>query len=138
MTVRLTRFVESVYYFFGLYFSSLFAVRCLTCAIYVSYPYLTSPSPSFSLHPLRTLFAQSSHWINLTSRQLDSYAAAERSSFNINNSTNRYTTRSRWGTSSSSGGGGGGGGGGGSGPGTGPRRLGRVDDVRGPECGSCR
>ncbi|KAJ5306272.1 hypothetical protein N7508_005287 [Penicillium antarcticum] len=67
--------------------------------------------------------------------QLDSYKAAEESSFNINRSSNSYTTRPRWGGSSSYGGGGGGGGGG---PGSGPRRVGRVDDVRAPECGSCR
>ncbi|CAG8373682.1 unnamed protein product [Penicillium salamii] len=93
MTVRLSRFVESIYFFFGLYFSSLFA--------------------------------------------LDSYAAAENSSFNVTHSRNKYTTRSRWGNSSSYGGGGGGG----DGPGSGPRRVGRIDDFRGatdssgPRCG---
>ncbi|KAJ6146348.1 hypothetical protein N7497_008330 [Penicillium chrysogenum] len=53
LTVRLTRFIESIYFFLGLYFTTLFS--------------------------------------------LDSYAAAENSSFNINNQKNRYTTRSRWG-----------------------------------------
>ncbi|CAG8042582.1 unnamed protein product [Penicillium salamii] len=72
------------------------------------------------------------------SLQLDSYAAAENSSFNITHSRNKYTTRSRWGNSSSYGGGGGGGG---DGPGSGPRRVGRIDDFRGatdssgPRCG---
>ncbi|KAJ6178885.1 hypothetical protein N7519_009346 [Penicillium mononematosum] len=92
LTVRLTRFIKSIYFFLGLYFTTLFS--------------------------------------------LDSYAAAENSSFNINNQRNRYTTRSRWGGSTTSFGGGGGGGGGG--PGFGPRRVGRVDDVRGPECKSCQ
>ncbi|KAJ5192470.1 hypothetical protein N7449_008612 [Penicillium cf. viridicatum] len=91
--VRLTRFVESVYFFLGLYFTTLLS--------------------------------------------LDSYAAAENSSFNIKNQSNKYTTRSRWGGSTTPYGGGGGGGGGG-GPGFGPRRVGRVDDVRGPECKSCQ
>ncbi|OJJ34184.1 hypothetical protein ASPWEDRAFT_42107 [Aspergillus wentii DTO 134E9] len=65
--------------------------------------------------------------------QLDPYAAAQNSQFNISNPGNRSSARPRWGGGSSGSGGGGGGGGG-----FGPRRVGRVDDVRGPECGSCR
>ncbi|KAJ5472967.1 hypothetical protein N7530_006968 [Penicillium desertorum] len=90
LTVRLTRFIEGIYFFLGLYFTTLFS--------------------------------------------LDSYAAAENSSFNINNQRNRYTTRSRWGGSTTSFGGGGGGDGGG-GPGFGPRRVGRVDDPQGGKIG---
>lgn len=77
--------------------------------------------------------------MNLTILQLDSFAAAQNSSFNIKKSGNQYNTRSRWGGSSSHGGGGGGGGG--DGPGSGPRRVGRIDDFReatdssGPRCG---
>ncbi|KAH8703757.1 hypothetical protein BGW36DRAFT_369944 [Talaromyces proteolyticus] len=69
----------------------------------------------------------------------DSYGAAESSQFNIAASHNDPNTRSRWGGSGGSGGGkpGGGGGGGDSGPGGG-KRLGRVDDIRGPECKSCQ
>ncbi|KAJ5780493.1 hypothetical protein N7457_005653 [Penicillium paradoxum] len=90
MTVRVRRFVESVYYFLGLYFTSLLSI--------------------------------------------DAYTAAENSSFNVNNPNYRYQNRSRWGNNiSPQGGGGRGGGGGGDGPGFGPRRVGRVDDVRGPE-----
>ena len=64
---------------------------------------------------------------------------------------NAYQDRARWGgvnrtggfgggTGGSGGGGGGpgsGGGGGGFGGGGSGRRMGTVDDVRGPECGSC-
>ncbi|KAJ5819842.1 hypothetical protein N7474_005433 [Penicillium riverlandense] len=100
LTVRASRFAESVYNFLGLYVVSFFS--------------------------------------------LDPYAAAQNSQFNIHRPRTSATPRSRWGGGSSSSsfwgpGGGGGGGGGGSGPGSGPgRRIGRVDDVRGPECGSCR
>ncbi|PGH15260.1 hypothetical protein AJ80_05613 [Polytolypa hystricis UAMH7299] len=80
---------------------------------------------------------------------LDAYSAAQQSRFNIQNPDNKNTNRPRWGSSFGKGGGGGGGGGGGpggpGGPGSGggrpggpPKRIGRVDDVRGPECGSCR
>ncbi|KAJ5162150.1 hypothetical protein N7492_007542 [Penicillium capsulatum] len=94
LSVRLTRFFESVYTFLGLYFVSLFS--------------------------------------------LDPYTAAQNSQFNIYRPKNSGGPRSRWGGSSGSYGPGGGGGGGG-GPGSGPgRRIGRVDDVRGPECKSCQ
>ncbi|KAJ5377438.1 uncharacterized protein N7496_004847 [Penicillium cataractarum] len=90
LTVRLNRFTESVYLFFGLYFVSLFA--------------------------------------------FDSYASAQGSQFNIHNRNTASRSSTEWGarTSSSSsninrGGAGGGG-----------PRIGRVDDVRGPECKSCR
>ncbi|PLB41825.1 uncharacterized protein BDW47DRAFT_122275 [Aspergillus candidus] len=93
LTVRLSRFVESIYVFFGLYFVSLFS--------------------------------------------FDPYSAAQNSKFNVVSSPNRSNTRSRWGGSSGGGGSGGGGGGPGGPGGFGPRRIGRVDDVRGPECKSC-
>ncbi|KAJ5886743.1 uncharacterized protein N7473_009417 [Penicillium subrubescens] len=90
LTVRLNRFTESVYLFFGLYFVSLFA--------------------------------------------FDSQASAQGSQFNIHNRNTAYRNSSEWGarTSSSSsnvrrGG-----------EGDGGPRIGRVDDVRGPECKSCR
>ena len=69
--------------------------------------------------------------------QLDAYSAAEASQFNVNN---RSAGGSRSGPSRGYGGGGGGGGGGsgGSGPSSGGKKLGRVDDIRGPECKSCQ
>lgn len=70
--------------------------------------------------------------------QLDAYSAAEASPFNVNN---RSAGMSRSGPSRGYGGGGGGGGNGGSGPGSGGsggKKLGRVDDIRGPECKSCQ
>lgn len=79
--------------------------------------------------------------------QLDPYTAAQNSRFNIQNTRASAVPR-RSGGSGGLGGGSGsgkgdGGGGGGGGPGSfgggGPgRRIGRVDDVRAPECGSCR
>lgn len=80
---------------------------------------------------------------------LDPYNAAQNSQFNVIGRPNSYQDRSRWGgvnrTGNGSSGGSGGGGGWGSGSdrrgpgGGGPsRRLGTVDDVRGPECGSCQ
>ncbi|KAB8077131.1 hypothetical protein BDV29DRAFT_67994 [Aspergillus leporis] len=67
---------------------------------------------------------------------LDPYTAAQNSQFNITRPENNSNTRPRWGGGGGSGAGGGGGGGG---PGGfGPRRIGRVDDIRGPECKSCR
>ncbi|KAJ5404610.1 hypothetical protein N7509_004481 [Penicillium cosmopolitanum] len=75
---------------------------------------------------------------------LDPYGAAQNSQFNIHRPSTNSGLRGR-GPSSYFGGGGGGGGGDsgpgydyGSGCGGGARRIGRVDDVRGPECGSCR
>ncbi|KAL4892947.1 hypothetical protein BDV59DRAFT_179070 [Aspergillus ambiguus] len=67
----------------------------------------------------------------------DPYTAAQNSSFNVSRPENRSSARPRWGGSGGYGSGGPGGGGGGGGSGFGPRRIGRVDDVRGPECGSC-
>lgn len=79
---------------------------------------------------------------------LDPYTAAQNSHFNVVGRPNSYQERSRWGGVNRTGGNGGSGGGGGWGSGSdrrgpggggGPsRRLGTVDDVRGPECGSCR
>ncbi|KAK2808212.1 hypothetical protein FQN50_004953 [Emmonsiellopsis sp. PD_5] len=72
--------------------------------------------------------------------------AARNSQFNIQYSRNSQANRPRWGGSTGSGGGGDGGsggfgkrpGGGGGGSGGPSRRIGRVDDIRAPECGSCR
>ncbi|KAB8236852.1 putative RNA methyltransferase-domain-containing protein [Aspergillus alliaceus] len=64
----------------------------------------------------------------------DAYTAAQNSKFNINRFENHPNTRPRWGGSGGSGSGGSGGGG--PGGGFGPRRIGRVDDIRGPECKS--
>ncbi|KAE8151894.1 hypothetical protein BDV25DRAFT_151937 [Aspergillus avenaceus] len=90
LSVRISRFFESIYIFFGLYFVSFFS--------------------------------------------LDPYTAAQNSRFNVTSPRNNRSTRSFWG-----GGGGSGSGDGGGGPGGfGPRRIGRVDDIRGPECKSCQ
>ncbi|EON67643.1 hypothetical protein W97_06786 [Coniosporium apollinis CBS 100218] len=79
---------------------------------------------------------------------LDAYTAAANSPYSRRNRPSN-NPRSSWGRSvgrgGGSGGGGYGGGGGGGGPGgpggsggsNYPRKLGQVDDVRGPECGSC-
>ncbi|KAK4982413.1 hypothetical protein LTR66_009288 [Elasticomyces elasticus] len=71
---------------------------------------------------------------------MDARAAAESSSFNKQNRSAGRRPGWGFGGGRSSGGGGGGGGGGPGGPG-GPggsgKKLGRVDDVRGPECKSC-
>ncbi|EPS26909.1 hypothetical protein POX_g08791 [Penicillium oxalicum] len=90
LTVRLNRFVESVYLFLGLYFVSLFS--------------------------------------------FDANASAQSSQFNIHNRNSVSRGTSSWGSRA----------GGSSGPasrrggnGGGPR-LGRVDDIRGPECKSCQ
>ncbi|KAK2757985.1 hypothetical protein FQN54_004391 [Arachnomyces sp. PD_36] len=80
---------------------------------------------------------------------LDPYSAAQNSRFNIHNTRASSAPRRSggsgfggWGGGGGGGkgdGGGGGGGGGGSFGGGGPgRKIGRVDDVRAPECGSCR
>ncbi|RAL06442.1 DUF171-domain-containing protein [Aspergillus ibericus CBS 121593] len=92
VTVRVTRFVESIYIFIGLYLVSLFS--------------------------------------------LDPYTAAQNSRFNITRSGKTPNTSARWGGGGGSWGPGGGGGGGG--PGGPGRRIGRVDDVRGPEGIHCR
>ncbi|KEF58659.1 uncharacterized protein A1O9_06585 [Exophiala aquamarina CBS 119918] len=83
---------------------------------------------------------------------LDPYTAAQNSQFNTRGRPNAYQDRTRWaggvnrtgggaaaGAAPRGGGGGGGGAGGsngfgGGGPG---RRIGTVEDVRAPECGSC-
>ncbi|KAK7883606.1 hypothetical protein LTR67_011016 [Exophiala xenobiotica] len=76
---------------------------------------------------------------------LDPYTAAQNSQFNLRGRPNVYQDRARWGGGVNRAGGGGagggpatggGGGGGGAGAGAG-RRFGGIDDVRGPECGSC-
>lgn len=74
------------------------------------------------------LFTLSAHF-----RQLDAYAAGEASSFNIRNRSAGVRGIPRYGGGS----GGEGGSGGGPGSGGGGRKLGRVDDIRGPECKSC-
>ncbi|CRG82917.1 hypothetical protein PISL3812_00264 [Talaromyces islandicus] len=119
LTARVVRWVDSAYLFFGLYFVSLFADN------WNHYESLFSDPRLILLPPL----------------QLDSYAAAESSQFNISAPHNNPNNRPRWGGSSNRGTGGGGGGGGGWGPGgggSGGRKIGRVDDVRGPECKSCQ
>ncbi|KIY00251.1 uncharacterized protein Z520_03936 [Fonsecaea multimorphosa CBS 102226] len=79
---------------------------------------------------------------------LDPYTAAQNSQFNTRGRPNAYQERPRWsggGTNRLGGGGGGssstwgrgGGGGGSSGGNGGTRRMGGIDDVRAPECGSC-
>lgn len=67
-------------------------------------------------------------------QQLDPYAAAEQSPFSIRNRSNPAP---RAGPRAGGGGGGGGGGYGGGGGGGGGKKLGTVDDIRGPECKSC-
>ncbi|PGH10560.1 hypothetical protein AJ79_05382 [Helicocarpus griseus UAMH5409] len=82
---------------------------------------------------------------------LNASTAAQNSQFNIQNTSNTQIHRPRWGGSRGGGGGWGGPGGPGNGPGGpgkrpggggsgGGPRIGRVDDIRGPECGSgsCR
>ncbi|KIW96360.1 uncharacterized protein Z519_03429 [Cladophialophora bantiana CBS 173.52] len=107
LSARLSRLSDDVYNFLGLYFVSLFS--------------------------------------------LDPYTAAQNSQFNTRGRPNAYQERPRWGGASTrlgggAGAGGGGpgsswgrgGGGGGSGSGSGGlRRMGGIDDVRAPECGSC-
>ncbi|CEJ57205.1 hypothetical protein PMG11_05906 [Penicillium brasilianum] len=64
----------------------------------------------------------------------DSYASAQGSQFNLRNRNTASGSSSEWGArTSSSGSNVNRGGAGGGGP-----RIGRVDDVRGPECKSCR
>lgn len=78
--------------------------------------------------------------MKLTSHlKLDAYAAAEVSPFNVNS---RNAARAGGSVRHGGGNGGGGGGGGGGGPGFGGgggggKKLGSVDDIRGPECKSC-
>ncbi|PWY82226.1 hypothetical protein BO70DRAFT_396519 [Aspergillus heteromorphus CBS 117.55] len=93
LTVRVSRFFESIYIFLGLDFVSLFS--------------------------------------------LDPYTAAQNSRFNVSRQGKNPNASARWGAGGGSWGGGGGGGGGGPGGPGGGRRIGRVDDVRGPECKSC-
>ncbi len=80
---------------------------------------------------------------------LDPYTAAQNSQFNLRGRPNAYQDRARWGGVNRTGGAGGttggggsgtsrgGGSGGGGGGGGAGRRFGGIDDVRGPECGSC-
>ncbi|KZF19285.1 hypothetical protein L228DRAFT_271527 [Xylona heveae TC161] len=88
---------------------------------------------------IREFFSSAYIFIGLyltTLFSFDAYAAAESSSFNIRRRSpgSGASIRRGWG-------GGGGGSGGGGGPGSGGgggRRLGTVDDIRGPECQSCK
>ncbi|KIW25009.1 uncharacterized protein PV07_10685 [Cladophialophora immunda] len=109
LSARISRISDDVYNFLGLYFVSLFS--------------------------------------------LDPYTAAQNSQFNTRGRPNAYQERPRWGGGTNRlggggatggggstwgrGGGGGGGSGSGSGSGGGSRRMGGIDDVRAPECGSC-
>ncbi|KAL8746916.1 MAG: hypothetical protein Q9184_007681, partial [Pyrenodesmia sp. 2 TL-2023] len=88
---------------------------------------------------IRHFVEESYHFFGLyitTLVSFDAYAAAENSPFNIRN---RHTRRTgggyvNWrGTNGSGGSGGSGGGGDGGSGGGGGRKIGRVDDVRGPE-----
>ncbi|MCJ1460503.1 hypothetical protein MMC28_010885 [Mycoblastus sanguinarius] len=91
-------------------------------------------SPPFSVQ-VRNFFNGTYNFLGLymtTLFSLDAYAAAEQSSFSIMN-----RRRSTAGSGPRSGGGGSGGGGGGSG-GNGGKKLGTVDDIRGPECKTCQ
>lgn len=110
LTVRVRNFMDSAYVFVGLYVTTFFSVR----------------SPS-SLHS----------YVNCATNiklQFEPYASAEASPFN--QAKRSPGKRPGWG--GYGGGQGGGGGGGGPGPGSGPgKKLGRVDDIRGPECKSC-
>ncbi|KAF3390446.1 hypothetical protein F1880_009189 [Penicillium rolfsii] len=63
----------------------------------------------------------------------DSEASAQGSQFNIHNRNTAYRNSTEWGARTSSSGSNVRRGGDGTGP-----RIGRVDDVRGPECKSCR
>ncbi|MCJ1474533.1 hypothetical protein MMC13_003191 [Lambiella insularis] len=69
---------------------------------------------------------------------LDPYAAGQTSAYNVNNRVKDGTTTGK----GFFGGGGSSGGGGGGGPGPsgggGGKKLGTVDQIRGPECKSCR
>ncbi|MCJ1393573.1 hypothetical protein MMC18_006448 [Xylographa bjoerkii] len=72
---------------------------------------------------------------------LDPYAAGQTSAYNINNRERDGTRTGRGFFRGEGGGGGGGSGGGGPGPGSGGgggRKLGTVDQIRGPECKSCQ
>lgn len=104
-------------------------------------PYLSNgqvlQSPPLSAR-VRNFFDDSYAFLGLyvtTLFSLDAYAAAEQSPFNIRN-RNRSTAGVRAGPRSGGSGGGGGGGGSGGGGGGG-RKVGTVDDIRGPECKSC-
>jgi uncharacterized membrane protein YgcG len=68
---------------------------------------------------------------------LDPYTAAQNSQFNTRGRPNAYQERPRWAGGSSRLGGAGGGPSGGGGGGSSGRRMGGIDDVRAPECGSC-
>ncbi|QVM10651.1 hypothetical protein D8B26_005304 [Coccidioides posadasii str. Silveira] len=68
---------------------------------------------------------------------MDPYTSAQNSRFNAVSPPKRSPRPIPQGRYGGSGGGGGGGGGGPGGPGGPSKRIGRVDDVRGPECRSC-
>ncbi|KAJ6264163.1 hypothetical protein Dda_0305 [Drechslerella dactyloides] len=120
LTSRITRFTESAIQFIGLYTVSLLSVR--------------SPQPSLTTYILYTNTANA--------KQFDPYASAEASSFATQNNaamqgTSRGNGSTGFGGSSRQDPRGGNGGGSGGGSGGGGRRLGTIDQVRGPECGSC-
>ena len=111
MTVRIRGFIDSLTLFVGLYITTLFSV-------------CTAPSTGTTLL--------------IIIPKLDAYAAGQASGYNINNRVQDGSRTGR-GIFGSGGSGGGGGGGGGPGPGSGGgKKLGRVDDIRGPECKSCK
>lgn len=110
------------------------------------FPVLCMFSISSSLFPqfLRTQYQtryMTAHTNGLSlNKQLDSYGAAQASQFNVARprSTPRQSPGASWWGGFGSGGGGGGPGGPGPGSGGPRRRIGRVDDIRGPECRSCQ
>ncbi|MCJ1226118.1 hypothetical protein MMC12_002767 [Toensbergia leucococca] len=107
-----------------------------------SRPYLSNgqvlQSPPFSAR-VRSFLNGTYTFVGLyvtTLFSLDAYAAGEVSPFNVRNQSSGGGTRvnrGSWGR----GGGGGGSGSGGPGSGGGGKKVGRVDDIRGPECKSC-
>ncbi|KAK5253374.1 hypothetical protein LTR16_005148, partial [Cryomyces antarcticus] len=114
ISARIQGFFGSAYVFLALYFTTLFSV----CTIHL-------------------VTSNKFEYLRL---QLDPYAAAEASPFNTKNrSASRSGAPRKLGWGSFGGGSGGGSGGSGpGGPGSGGRKLGRVDDIRGPECKSCQ
>jgi hypothetical protein len=143
LSSRIIRWVDRIYLFFGLYLVTLFAVW-ISISLNFTSSYLViryvlghhtfvvwSVTKFFSLH---TLYHQITNVLTYC-EQLDSYAAADKSQFNITSSRNQAWTRPRWGGSADRGnnnGGGSGGSGGGrpddGGSGFGGRRVGRITD----------
>lgn len=118
LTARLNRAADSLYNFVGLYFVSLLSLDPYSAAQNSRF---NTRGPGRNVNAARTTSAST----NTRSAPLSGGGS----------------TRLGGGTAGSGlggpRGGGSGGASGGAGPGTGGRRMGTVDDVRGPECGSC-